>query len=100
MQGFYYSKALQLPSFDKKIKPSRKSKILLSFTILGKFMPQSRIFNVANIILTVFIKIQFQRKFSNLQYIKTCVKGPLKIDLKILMTNGNLMKVKSIAECS
>ena len=32
---------------------------------------------------------------------KTCVKRPLKIDkTKILMTNGTLMKVKSIAECS
>ena len=30
-------------------------------------------------------------------YSKTCVKRPLKIDkTKILMTNGSLMKVKSI----
>ena len=34
-------------------------------------------------------------------YSKTCVKWPLKIDkTKILMTNGSLMKVKSVAECS
>ena len=34
-------------------------------------------------------------------YSKTCVKWPLKIDkTKILMTNGSLMKVESIAECS
>ena len=34
-------------------------------------------------------------------YNKTCVKQPLKIDkIKILMTNGSLMKVESIAECS
>ena len=34
-------------------------------------------------------------------FTKTCVKRPLKIDkAKILMTNGSLMKVQSIAECS
>ena len=32
---------------------------------------------------------------------KTCLKQPLKIDKsKILMTNGSLMEVKCIAECS
>ena len=35
------------------------------------------------------------------QYSKTCLKQPLKKDItKILVTNGRLMKVKSIAECS
>ena len=34
-------------------------------------------------------------------YSKTCVNGHSKIDkLKILMTNGSLMKVESITECS
>ena len=34
-------------------------------------------------------------------YIKTCVKRPLKIDeTNALMTNESLMKVESIAECS
>ena len=34
-------------------------------------------------------------------YSKTCLKRPLKIDkIKILMTDGSLMKVESIAECS
>ena len=33
-------------------------------------------------------------------YSKTCVKRPLKNGQKILMTNGSLMKVESIAECS
>ena len=34
-------------------------------------------------------------------YSKTCVKRPLKIDkTKILMTNGSLMKVERVAECS
>ena len=34
------------------------------------------------------------------KYSKICVKLPLKMDkTKILMTNGSLMKVKSIAEC-
>ena len=43
------------------------------------------------------IKIQFIYKYSI-----TCVKRPLKnIDkIKILMTNGSLVKVKSFAECS
>ena len=36
-----------------------------------------------------------------LKYSKTCVKCLLKNrQIKILMTNGSLMKVKSIAECS
>ena len=35
------------------------------------------------------------------KYSKTCVKPPLKKDkTKSLMTNGSLMKVESIAECS
>ena len=35
------------------------------------------------------------------KYSKTCVKRPLKNrQNKILMTNGRLMKVRSIAECS
>ena len=35
------------------------------------------------------------------RYNKTCVKRPLKKDkIKILLANGSLMKVKSIAECS
>ena len=36
-----------------------------------------------------------------IMYTKTCLKRPLKIDkTKIFKTNGSLMKVKSIAECS
>ena len=35
------------------------------------------------------------------QYSKTCLEQPLKKDkTKILITNGSLMKVESIAECS
>ena len=42
--------------------------------------------------------IASNRKFI---YSKTCVKWPLKNkQTKILMTNGSLMKVKSIADCS
>ena len=38
---------------------------------------------------------------SNQKYSKTCRKRPLKIDkTKVLKTNGSLMKVISIAECS
>ena len=34
-------------------------------------------------------------------YSKTCLKRPLKIDkTKVVKTNGSLMKVLSIAECS
>ena len=34
-------------------------------------------------------------------YSKTCLKQPLKIDkTKVLKTNGSLMKVESIEECS
>ena len=34
-------------------------------------------------------------------YSKTCLKRPLEIDkTKVLMKNGSLMKVESIAECS
>ena len=37
----------------------------------------------------------------NTNYSKTCVKLPLKKDkTKILMTNGSLMKVENIVECS
>ena len=40
-----------------------------------------------------------QTRKNSKKYSKTCVKRPLKIDkTKILMTNGSLMKVKSIAE--
>ena len=42
-----------------------------------------------------------RQKYYIFLYIKTCVKRLLKIDkTKILITNGSLMKVKSIAECS
>ena len=35
------------------------------------------------------------------KYSETCLKRPLKIDkAKVLKTNGSLMKVESIAECS
>ena len=35
------------------------------------------------------------------EYSKTCLKRPFKKDKReILMTNGSLMKVESIAECS
>ena len=41
-----------------------------------------------------------QKRVSGI-YSKTCVKRPLKSrQAKILMTNGSLMKVESIAECS
>ena len=41
------------------------------------------------------------RIFDNTKYSKTCLKRPLKNrQKKILTTNGSLMKVESIAECS
>ena len=43
----------------------------------------------------------FINTFLVLIYSKACVKWPLKNrQTKILMTNGSLMKVESIAECS
>ena len=37
----------------------------------------------------------------DLHYSKTCLKRPIKIDkTKVLKTNGSLMKVENIAECS
>ena len=38
--------------------------------------------------------------YVQLNLCKSFVKRPLKKDIKILMTNGSLMKVKCIAECS
>ena len=42
-----------------------------------------------------------QKVHEGSQYSKTCLKQPLKKDkTKILIINGSLMKVKSIAKCS
>ena len=47
--------------------------------------------------ISMFISVKEKYKL----YSKTCVKRPLKIHkTKILMTNGSLIKVESIAECS
>ena len=41
------------------------------------------------------------RRYQTLFTVKPVLSGHLKIDkTKVLMVNGNLMKVKSIAECS
>ena len=52
-----------------------------------------------------FLLYSLMRQFiyvPQMRYSKTCVKRPLKIvkSILILITNGSLMKVKSIAECS
>ena len=40
-------------------------------------------------------------QLNRVRYSKTCEKRPLKINkTMILMTNGSLMKVENIAECS
>ena len=45
-----------------------------------------------------YIKVCYKE---NLLYSKTCVKQPLKkAQTNILMINGSLMEVESIAECS
>ena len=45
--------------------------------------------------------VLFESSLNYTLYSQTCLKRPLKIDkTKILMTNGSLMKVESIAECS
>ena len=51
------------------------------------------------------IKVQFtaslQKDDVGCQYSKACLKQPLKKDkTKVLITNGSLMKVERIAECS
>ena len=51
-----------MPSFAK-IEPSRNGEITLSFTDVGKSCTSREFF------LTLFAKIEFSRKFSNLQYL-------------------------------
>ena len=41
-----------------------------------------------------------QKQREGCQYSKTCLKQPLKKTKKTLITNGSLIKVKRIAECS
>ena len=49
----------------------------------------------------MFPIVWYREKLKCSQYIKTSLKGPLKIDkIKVLPENDSLMKVKSIAECS
>ena len=49
----------------------------------------------------MFILQHIENLLDALEYSKPVVKRPLKKDkAKILMTNGSLMQVKSIAECS
>ena len=36
----------------------------------------------------------------NIGYSKTCLEQPLKDETKVLMTDGSLMQVESIVECS
>ena len=44
---------------------------------------------------------KYKMEVITMNYSKTCLKGHSKIDkTKILMTNGSLMKIKSIEECS
>ena len=51
--------------------------------------------------LGAFVMCLWHFLFFFYYYSKTCLKWPLKIDkTKVLTTNGSLMKVKSIAECS
>ena len=59
--------------------------------------PQKNIYE--NFCLNFFVFVMFESDM--ILYSKTCVKRPLiNRQTKILMTNGSLMKVKSIAECS
>ena len=55
-----------------------------------------------NKITLTFIKTRLSVNMSPVPpYIKTCAIRPLKADLtKLLMINGSLMNVESIAECS
>ena len=52
-------------------------------------------------LIYMFILQHIENLLDALEYSKTCVKRPIKKDkTKILMTNGSLMQVESIAECS
>ena len=64
----------------------------------------SPMFGLSLFLLPNFVCASSAGAFTGCQcdmYSKTCVKQPLKFrQKKILMTNGSLMKVESIAECS
>ena len=72
----------------------------------GVFLEKEVRFYAAEVILglehmhsrfVVYRDLKVSGLFLHLRYSKTCVKRPL---TKISMTNGSLMKVKNIAECS
>ena len=65
-----------------------------TISVLTLLMPMLTIAGGLNFDLTLHLHLHFI-------YSKSCFKWPLKIDkTKVLKTNGSLMKVESIAECS
>ena len=66
--------------------------------LLSYCWDQTHLFNFLFSLLMLHSKDLFT--FFSRHYIETCVKRPLKNrQNKVLMTNGSLMKVESIAEC-
>ena len=52
-----------------KIKPSQNGEIILLFTDVGKSCPSCEFLTSQTCLFTLFAKIKFSRKFSNLQYL-------------------------------
>ena len=70
------------------------------FTLIGQLIEEQAYLGLPCLII---FRVNMVKNNKNLilRYSKTYVKRPLKMDkTKILMSNGSLMKVKSIAECS
>ena len=67
-----------------------------------KFIKDSHIFARSFLLVCMFVFTYVLYVASIYMYtVKVCLKRPLKIDKrKVLKTNGSLMKVKRIAECS
>ena len=81
-----------------KLKPSRNGKITLLFIDIGKSCLSREFFTSLVCLLMLFAKIKVLAKSESTVYSKTCVKRPRKNrQKKIVMTNGSLMKVESIA---
>ena len=77
-------------SKKQKQKPKTYRQIRSSYDTVSQKVVKETLLNPESCILTKRFDI----------YSKTCVKRSLEIDkTKVLMTNGSLMKIESIAEC-
>ena len=75
--------------------------LLINF--IHHFWPSLLRRNVVNEFITPIVKVKYLKlddwNFNSLKYSKPCVKWSVD-KTKMAMTNGSLMQVKSIAECS